>query len=100
MISLITSNLMLKSAFVYSCAIQLFSFLTPSNTQANDFLNDILSAIPSQIAGYLGVVYGVAIVAKKVSEVWKSHHLDRVELKTAKEVLLQKIIETKKQREN
>lgn len=98
MISIITSNLLLKFSFGYSCFISLAGFLVPSNTQANDIVNDIVSAMPSRIAGYLGVIYGVAIVVKKVSEVWKSHHLDRFELKTAKEIFEQKELETEKLR--
>ncbi len=98
MISIITSNLIFKTAFGYCCTISLAGLITPVNTQANDIVNDIVSAMPSRIAGYLGVIYGVAIVVKKVSEVWKSHHLDRFELKTAREILEQKELETEKLR--
>jgi hypothetical protein len=95
-ISGITKISILKWAFGYSCVAQFFNLITQSGTEAGDFVNNILSSIPSQVAGYLGVIYGVAIVVKKVSEVWKQHHLDRYEIKMARENFHIKEIETKK----
>ena len=95
-ITSITKVSILKWAFGYSCVAQFFNLITQSGTESGDFVQNILSSIPSQIAGYLGVIYGVAIVVKKLSEVWKEHHLDRYEVKTAKENFHIKEIETKK----
>jgi hypothetical protein len=101
MITILTSitNIgLLKWAFGYSCVVQFVNLIAPSNTQTGDFVDNILSSIPSQVAGYLGVIYGVAIVVKKVSEVWKSHNLDKIEIKTARENFEQKELETDKKR--
>tara|TARA_R100000541_G_scaffold35140_1_gene43518 strand:- start:1267 stop:1587 length:321 start_codon:yes stop_codon:yes gene_type:complete len=97
-ISVITNKVVLKWAFGYSCAAQFASLVTQSGTEAGTFVENILSSVPSQVAGYLGVIYGVAIVVKKVSEVWKEHHLDRYEIKTAKENFYMKEMETRHRR--
>jgi hypothetical protein len=96
LLSSITNMTVLKWAFGYSCAAQFVNLIIQNGTEAGDFVNNILSSIPSQVAGYLGVIYGVAIVVKKVSEVWKQHHLDRYEIKTAKENFHIKEVEVKK----
>jgi hypothetical protein len=95
-ISSITKVSILKWAFGYSCVAQFANLITQSGTESGNFVDNILSSIPSQVAGYLGVIYGVAIVVKKVSEVWKQHHLDRYEIKMARENFHIKEIETKK----
>ena len=96
LLSSITNMTVLKWAFGYSCAAQFANLIIQNGTEAGDFVNNILSSIPSQVAGYLGVIYGVAIVVKKVSEVWKQYHLDRYEIKTAKENFHIKEVEVKK----
>ena len=96
----ITKITLLKYAFGYSCFMQFFSLLIPDNTQAGDLVHSLVSAIPSQIAGYLGVIYGIAIVIKKISEVWKFNQLDRFDVKNAREVFEQKEIETEIKRRN
>ncbi len=58
----------------------------------------MINAVPSKIVGYLGVVYGLAIVAKKISEAWKAHQLNKYDVKIAKENFEQKEIQTDKKR--
>ena len=81
----IIKSTVLKYSFIYSCTIQFFNMITPQTSGANDFIDLILSSMPTKIAGYLGVLYGIAVVVKKGSEVWKFHQLDRYEVKKAKQ---------------
>lgn len=97
-LALISKSSFLKLCFGYSTSLWFGSLLAPQNSEISGFIETILNAVPSKIAGYLGVLYGLAIVFKKVSEVWKAHHLNRYEIKMAKENFQQKEIETDKQR--
>ena len=97
-LTLITNSTILKACFGYSGTIWLMSLISPQNSPMNGFIEQILNAVPSKIAGYLGIIYGLAIVSKKISEVWRSIQLDKYEVKMAKEKLSQIEIETDKQR--
>ena len=97
-LTFITKSTILKGCFGYSGAIWFFSLVSPKSSPVDGFFQEILNAVPSKIAGYLGIIYGLAIVSKKISEVWKSIQLDKYEVKMAKEKLNQKEIETDRQR--
>jgi hypothetical protein len=96
MISLIINNLLLKVCFGYSSVIWFTSVLTPNDSGVSNFVDNMMNAVPSRIAGYLGVLYGLAIVFKKVSEVWKAVQIHKYDVKIIAETLKQKEIETKK----
>ena len=91
-----TNITILKWAFGYACISEFADLVTQSGTETGDFVDNILSTIPSKVTAYLGFAYGVAIVFKKLSSVWKAHHLDRYEVKTAKENFHIKEIEVDK----
>ena len=100
LLNLIVKSTVLKICFVYTVLVRVPYMFMPEGMGIDGFLSDILSSIPSRVAGYLGVVYGLVIIAKKLSEGWKSHRQNIYDVKTARENYLQKKIETqKKQKE-
>jgi hypothetical protein len=96
MISVIINNLLLKSSFAFSLIISFISLIIPNDSGASDFIDSMLNAVPTIIAGYLGIIYGLAIVFKKLSQTFKSIKIDLLDIKIAAEMLKQKEIETKK----
>ena len=58
----------------------------------------MIHSMPSKWASYLGIIYGVVIVLKKISETWKSHQINRNDVLLAKELYKQRKIETEQKR--
>ena len=83
----------LKYCFGYSFTIASASRLEQELTNGNFFTN-ILESIPSQVVVVLGIIYGVALVGKQISNTWFSHQNNRLNYKQNKENLEQKEIET------
>lgn len=75
----------MKYSFFYSCSVQFVSLITPQTSGTAHFVDTIISSVPTKVAGYLGILYGVAIVVKKGSEAWKAHLLHKYEVKKAKQ---------------
>ncbi len=85
MLEIIAKTTILKLTFIYTCLIELANVLTQNGTETGDFVDNILKTIPSQITVYLGTIYGLTIVFIKFSNAWKTHNMNRYEVKTAKE---------------
>ncbi len=80
-----TNITLFKWAFGYACVAEFANVVTQNGTETGDFVDNILNTIPSQVTVYLGIVYGVTIILIKLSNAWKTHYLNRYEVKTAKE---------------
>jgi len=98
MISLITQSVLLKYAFGYSFSLAILSFFE-QNLGGGDFFTKILNAIPSRIVAVLGIIYGISLVAKQISDTWKNHQLNKLTVKKEIEHLEQEEITTEKQRQ-
>lgn len=96
----IINSTVLKYSFVYSCVIQFTNMITPESSVTQNFVDAMLSSVPTKIAGYLGVIYGIAIVVKKISEVWKFHQLDRYDVRNAKQLWEKGELENKRKRKD
>lgn len=94
----IIKSSLLKYSFFYSCSIQLANMIVPQNSATQDVVDTIISSVPTKVAGYLGIIYGVAVVLKKLSEVWKSYLLDQYLIKAAKQKWEQEELETLRKR--
>lgn len=96
--SAIIKSSLLKYSFFYSCSIQLANMIVPQHSPTQEVVDTIISSVPTKVAGYLGIIYGVAVVLKKISEVWKSYLLDQYLIKAAKQKWEQEELETVKKR--
>ena len=94
----ITKNIFFTICFWYTVIFRGLEIIVPEGNSIDTFLNNILSSIPSKVAGYLGIVYGLVVVFKKVSSAWKSHETNRYDVKMARENFKQKEIETQRKR--
>lgn len=74
--------------------------ITPQTSGTSDFVDTIISSVPTKVAGYLGILYGLAIVVKKGSEAWKAHQLHRYEVKKAKQLWQQGEMDTAKKKKD
>ncbi|GAA4272032.1 hypothetical protein U6A24_11025 [Aquimarina gracilis] len=92
-IAYISKSTILKYAFGYSFFVSSATIIEQEFTN-QDFFTRILHAIPSKIIVALGIVYGVVIVAKKISDAWKGHQINRLEVKQKREEVEQVEIDT------
>ncbi len=98
-ISLISNSTILKWFFGYSFSISSLAFIEQEFTN-QDFFTGMLNQIPSKIAMFLGIVYGIVIVLGRISKEWKQHNLNLQEIKKGNEILEQEELKTEKQRKD
>ena len=92
-ITVITKTSLMKWAFGYSFIMPILAFFEQQFT-GESFLTKILNAIPSKIVVILGIIYGVALVAKQLSSTYTSYQMNRLTVKQKKEELKQEEINT------
>ncbi len=94
LLTLITNSTLLKICFGYSSTLWFASVISPDSSPLSGFIEYMLNSMPSKVAGYLGIIFGAAMVWKKISEAWKSHKLNVYEVRMKRESWRQKKAET------
>ena len=71
-----------------------FHLFLKSIINETSFFDELLKNVPAQILYVLGIIYGIAIVLSKLSNLWKRNELNKIAVKKAREHLEQEEITT------
>ncbi len=100
LISIITNTTIAKCVYAIVFGMSTFDIVQDSLTNQTSFIDELLKNVPAQVVYVLGIVYAIAFVLSKVSDLWKRHEINKIEVKKSKEHLEQEELTTEKQRKD
>jgi ABC-type arginine transport system permease subunit len=98
LISYITNTTIGKWLYGLVFTVSTYDLVKQSTMNETSFFEELLKNVPAQVVYVLGIIYGIAIVLTKISDLWKRHELNKLQVKKEREHLEQEEINTEIQR--
>jgi len=94
----IANSLFFKWIYGFTFTMQTVALMQESLVTESSFLETLLNNAPAQLLYVLSIVYAFILIATKLSDGWKRHEVNKLEVKMKKEDLESKEIGNEQKR--